>query len=404
MNCAEPIATIPAVASRRAGLRRRRIAAVLLAGATLLAMGGCKRKAAPPPVAAPTDPAVVKPREPLASQLKTMPAGTAPITTIVRVPGRIDFDAQRVARIGANVTGRITELDAMVGQPVKGGDLLARLNSTELGAAHLAYAKAVAHRELQQRAVERARLLLASDVIGTAELQRRQSELRVAEAERRSAAEQLRVMGVREKDLARSSAGGAADTIASITSTIDGVVVERTVNRGQVVQPSDTLFTVADLSHVWAVALVPESEAQHVRVGQTARIEIPAVENGEPVSGELIWVSDIVDPQTRMIDVRSDIENGKRLLKPGMLVNMVIESGALPQLVVPTSAVVRELNVDNVFVKTGDNEYRLTPLRLGDEHGDLRVVESGITEGQVIVIDGAFHLNNERKSAEMEGP
>lgn len=356
--------------------------------------------AAQPPI----DSMMVKARQPLASQLKTAEVGKLPIATTVRVPGRVAFDDRRVARIGVNVTGRVSELRANVGDVVKPGDLLAELNSTELSTARLAFVKAAAQRDLQSRAVERARLLLKSDVIGSAELQRRQSELSVAQAEEHSAAEQLRVMGMDENEIAKLRQRQKVETVSSVRSTIPGAVVERRVDRGQVVGPTDTLFTVADLSHVWAIALVPESDARSVSVGQTARLDVPALDLEEPLEGKLIWVSDVVDPQTRMINVRMDIDNQHRLLKPGMLATMIIESRATPTLVVPTSAVVRELNVDHVFVQTAPDTYRLTPVKLGDEQGVSRVLVSGVTEGQTIVVDGAFHLNNERRSADLEAP
>jgi cobalt-zinc-cadmium efflux system membrane fusion protein len=170
-----------------------------------------------------------------------------------------------------------------------------------------------------------------------------------------------------------------------------------------VVQPAEALFTVADLSTVWVVAQVPEVEAGRVRVGQKVRVSVPA--NGEePVEGRLAWVADTVDPETRTVTVRTELPNPQRLLKPAMLASMAIEPLPQPRLVVPSAAVVREDNEDHVFVRqSATGSYRLTRVQLGDEVGGLRVVRGGLRGGETIVVEGGFHLNNERKHGGQEG-
>ncbi|WP_193037808.1 efflux RND transporter periplasmic adaptor subunit [Ralstonia pseudosolanacearum] len=371
-----------------------RFAAV--AAAAVLLLGACGKDGTDAAKAAQqaADPNVVVAPPALTARLKVAPAGQQAVSERLRVPGQIDFDEQRVARIGASVTGRVTELLVVPGQQVKAGDILAQLHSTELGTAQLAYQKAVAQRDLQARALERAKLLLAADVIGSAELQKRQSELAMAEAEVRAAVDQLRVMGV-------SMRTGGMSSISPVVASLGGTVVERKVTRGQVVQPADALFTVADLSRVWVVGQVPESAAPLVRAGQAVEIETGAP--GERIVGKLIWVSDIVDPQTRTVTVRTEVDNPERALKPSMLATLLIESRPEQKLVVPTSAVVREDNRDYVFVQASPTDYRLVPVKLGDESNGVRPVTSGLQAGQPIVVDGGFHLNNERKRAEMEG-
>ena len=110
------------------------------------------------------------------------------------MPGRIEADETRLARIGAPVPGRITDLQAREGDTVKRGQPLAVLNSTELSTAQLAYLKALSQRSLAARAASRAQQLLDADVIGAAELQRRQAELAQAEAEVNAAGDQLKVL------------------------------------------------------------------------------------------------------------------------------------------------------------------------------------------------------------------
>jgi len=182
-----------------------------------------------------------------------------------------------------------------------------------------------------------------------------------------------------------------------------GVVVERHLALGQVVQPSDSLFVVADLSKVWAIANVPEQQVRLVKLGQNVTMEIPALA-GEKRKGRLVFVGHTVDPKTRTVLIRTELDNANGLLKPSMLATMLVEGEAQPQLVVPSSAVVRENNADNVFVMESKDRFRLRPVKLGVEQNGRRVVLSGISAGDKVVMDGAFHLNTERNRQTTEAP
>ena len=372
---------------------------------SLLLLGGlsaCKEKPETVSNAPAVDPNLVNAPDTLLKVLKVEEASTSPVSETLRVAGRVDFDEQRVARIGAPVTGRVTELLANPGDSVKQGQALAQLHSVELGNAQLAYVKAAAQAKLQAQNAERARLLFTSDVIGAAELQRRESEYAIAQAEQRAAADQLRVLGISAKSLDTMASSGGINSVSPVVATLSGVVVERKVAKGQVVQPADALYTVADLSRVWVIAQVPEAESSAVKLGQTVQVEVPALGNG-PLTGKLIFVSDIVNPETRTVTVRTEMENPHRDLKPAMLATMLIQSRPQERLVVPSAAVVREDNSDYIFVATGPKQFRLTSVKLGPEQNHLRVVDSGLKAGEKIVVEGAFHLNNERKRAELEG-
>lgn len=177
----------------------------LLLTAALLA--GCNKEDSKAVVQQPADPARVVPAPELLAQLKLAKVNTRPVAETLRVAGRIDFDEQRLARIGATVTGRVTDIDALLDQ-VRKGDVLARLNSSELTTQQLAYLKARAELELNRRNAERAKALFDADVIGAAELQRRQSEYQISVAETRAAADQLQLLGVSPAAIARLGSQG----------------------------------------------------------------------------------------------------------------------------------------------------------------------------------------------------
>jgi len=361
----------------------------------IAALGACNKKNDKPEGETKADPMVVTASAPLLAQVKIETSHTAPVSDTIRVAGRIDFDEQRLARIGSSVNGRVTDLYAQLGQSVNKGEVLARLHSSELSTAQLAYLKSKSQMELNRRNVERAQALFATDVISDAELQRRSNEFEIASAETRAARDQLRVLGLPQSSIDQLGKSGAIDSIAPVVSSIKGVVVERRVAAGQVVQPADSLFVIAELSRVWAIAQVPEQQVSQVKEGQAVQIEIPALANDKLV-GKLIFVGQTVNPETRTVLVRTELDNKDGRLKPAMLATMLIESVPVERLVVPHSAVVREDDTDHVFIALPDNQFRLIRVKLGPAHNGHRVVLEGLKAGEKIVVEGAFHLNNER--------
>ena len=342
------------------------------------------------------DPNVVVVNQDLRKIITDGKAQVSPFVEELRASGRIDFNELFLSRIGANVTGRVSDILAVPGQIVKQGDVLAKITSTELTQSQLAYLKAKSASQLADQAANRAKILYKEDVIALAELQRREAESSSAKAEFRAANDQLRVQGMDQSSIDKLAKSGVIESINNVVATIPGEIVERKINKGQVVQPADALFTVADLSTLWAISEVPESNSYLIHKGQKASLIIPALRNQE-IEGTVAHVDSIVNPQTRTVVVRMELANKEGQIKPGMLATMLIESQPMDKLVVPVGAVVREDNHDHVFVRMDDDLYRMVPVKLGPEGKGFRPVISGLKEGQEIAIEGAYHLNTERK-------
>ena len=347
------------------------------------------------------DPMEVSVRPDMAAYFKVGKVERVDVAQSLDAVGRIEADARRVARIGAAVSGRVTDIVAEVGDTVRRGQPLAELASPELTTAQLNYLRAFSASTQAERAVDRARQLLQADVIGTAELQRRESELNIARAELRAAGDQLSLIGISDTQMAELRANGTLSARIQIASSLAGVVIERKLSKGQVAQPGDSLFTIADLSSVWVVGSLPEQVARQVRVGQTVEMEVAAL-RGKKLTGKIIHVGDIVSADTRTIEFRTEVANPQRELKPLMMVSMRVLGDSLRQLAIPVEAVVRHNDRDHVFVRQAADRFKLVPVDLGAAVGALRPVRAGLQEGAEIAVSGAFHLNNERRRAELE--
>ena len=381
---------------------RLRLGAVA-AAALCMALLGCKPAAPDSQAAAKpaSDPLVVQLEPAMAARFTVAEVQLADIVPVQEVPGRIEANERQVTRIGASVTGRVTEVLVEVGDRLVSGQALARVASPELTQAQMAFLRAHASAALAERAVERARQLFQADVIGSAELQRRESELAMARAEQRAMGDQLRLMGINAAALDQLREKGTLQPHAAVVSPQAGVVIERKVSNGQVAQPGDPLFTVADLGNVWVVGALPEQTARTVQVGQRVDIEVPAL-GGRELSGKIVYVGDTVSPETRTVPIRTQVDNRARDLKPQMLATMRIRGEGSAQLVVPQEAVVRENDRDHVYLRQAEGVYRYTAVDLGPAQNGLRPVLKGLAQGDPVVVQGAFHLHNERKRAELQ--
>ena len=337
----------------------------------------------------------------LMTQIKVIAIGEDQVHDSFRLPARIDLDQQHVARIGATVTGRIIDTEAVLGQEVRKGEQIATLSSTELGLAQAAYLKASSQVNLRRLAVSRAKRLLASDVIAAAELQEREGTLTEADVDLRTATDQLRAFGMSNSDLIRLSQEQKINSVLPITASIKGTIVERKVTVGQVVQPADALFTIANLSHVWVVAELPEQQASWAHKGDEAEVTIAALPEAK-LSGRLIYVADMVDPNTRTVTVRMELPNPQRKLKPHMLATLLIRKQGVQELILSDSAVLRVNDSDHVFIQTGPDVFQLKPVKLGIRYGNVRRILEGLKQGDKVVVEGGFHLNSERQRKELE--
>jgi cobalt-zinc-cadmium efflux system membrane fusion protein len=383
----------------------RRIAALTLSCFALVLAACGKDEAAKKPeapaVQKKSDPMVVELNAEMTKQFRVEAAQMASIAITQKIAGRIEANEHRTTRIGASVSGRVIQVMAEVGDRVKAGQALARLASPELTNAQLAFLRAVSSTKLAERSVERAQQLVLADVIGNAELQRREVELSVARAELRAASDQLRLIGMSAASIEKLRETGALASEVPITATRTGMVIERKVSQGQVAQPGDPLFTVADLSNVWVVGALPEQDANSVKLNQRVEVEVAAL-GQQVLKGRIVFISDTVQSDTRTVPIRTEVENPKFELKPQMLATLRLSGLFVEQLAVPATAVVRENDKDFVFVKIGDNRFRLTEVQLDPLAGELRPVRKGIDVGTPVVVDGSFHLNSQRKRAELE--
>ena len=375
-----------------------------LTAACVFPLSGCKKQATASvaEAAEAADPLSVNVAPALMESIKVGNPSVEDVRGVLQVSARVQTDASRIARVGSPVEGRILRLNVFEGESVRAGAALATLHSSDLSDAQMSLIKAYSDETLAEAAANRAEQLVAADVIGRAELERRQAEVVQASAEVSSYRTHLRGLGMTDAQIKLLQNSRKLSADYPIVSPRSGIVLERKITVGQVIQPADAAFTIADLSSVWIVANVPEQEAGSLHRGLEVSVVIPAHPD-QTIHGVLSYVAPIVDPATRTVEVRMDLPNPHSLYKPDELANVTFTGHTERKLTIPQAAIVREDNKDFVFIETGQNRFTLREITLGDESNDARVVEGGVTAQERIVMDGAFHLNNQRKQNAIKG-
>jgi cobalt-zinc-cadmium efflux system membrane fusion protein len=338
----------------------------------------------------------------LASSLRIGSPEMKDVVGTLEISAHVQTDSTRVARVGSPVSGRILKVLVFEGQTVHAGAALATLHSTSLSDTQVSLIKAYSDQTLAEAATKRAEQLVEAGVIGRAELERRQAELLQASTEVASFSTQLRGLGTTEAQIRSLETSRKISADYPIITPNGGTILERKVTAGQVVQPADEAFMVADLSSVWITANVPEEDAGTLHHGMQVTVRIPALPD-EKVLGHLTYVAPVVDPITRTVEVRMQLANPRGLFKPDELATMVFTGHTNRQLAIPQTAVVREDNKDQVFVEIAPNSFILREVDLGEESDDQRVVNGGVSASERIVLDGAFHLNNQRMQNSIKG-
>ena len=307
------------------------------------------------------------------------------------VPAEVQSDPAYTAHIASLSAGRVMRVDVAVGDAVVRGQRLATVASREVGESRGALNVARIRRDAARVTRDRQAQLVESGIGARRVLMDAEAELSAAEAEMRALAGSLRV------------AGGGAGAETAITSPIDGIVITRHAVAGEVTDALAPLFVISDPAHLRIVAEVPELDLALARRDAPVTLTVSAFPTEEWL-GHLDFVAPALDESTRTLEVRATLDAPTELLRSGLFGRLAIaQEGAEPEaLIIPREALTRLDGEDAVFVPADEpNTFRPLLVRLGRrDRGFVEVVE-GLSEGQIVVVSGAFTLKSELSRGEL---
>lgn len=376
---------------------------LLLAGALLLAIGCSRPQEEAKPEESKVPPNVIEMG--LEAQkhvgLKVARAELRQLTEYLQVTGTVQPLDSRVSHIRALARGRLEDVFVKVGDRVRRGQPLALYDNIEAGELVSQHAAAQAELgrlrvQLAIRAKQTERNKNLAEIgaapkkdyeLSLAEQQEVEQSIRSQESVLAGLTARLRRFGVTPGD-------PASATRTSLQAPFDGVVIKVNSAPGRVVDPSDELFTIADLSQVWVQAEVYEKDLGRIRVGQTATITVDTYP-GEPFSGRVTYIGDFLDPQTRTARVRCEVPNLGTRLKLEMFGSVQLPTTFSRKAVaVPQTALQQLEGKHVVFVSKGPTHFEMRAVKTGNTVQAQTEITEGLAAGEPIVVQGAFHLKS----------
>jgi membrane fusion protein, heavy metal efflux system len=320
-----------------------------------------------------------------AKGVKTMTVRKTAIPEYLDLPAHIEADPTRVVHVFAPAGGRITEMRVRPWDRVEKGQTLAMLESSDLARAVADYHKALADNQVKQKELSRSQDLLEHKAISEREFQQAQGDAQMSQADVQAAREQVQVFGM---DPDRAS------TQLLVKAPRSGVILDVGASSGefsQALSASAPLCTIADITTVWAVGDIYEKDLAAAKSGQEAQVTLNAYPD-QHWSGRVSVVSAAVDPTTRTLHVRIVLPNPDIRIKPAMFGAIRLLRSSVQGILVPSTAVVREGNDAYLYVSQANGRFVRRDIKLGRAVDGTLEILSGLSEGDVIVSEGALFL------------
>lgn len=332
----------------------------------------------------------LSPDSPKKAYVKTATLSLSQHPLLEPLAGKIAYNESVTSRISSPVAGRVIGTPAALGTQVQSGSTLLELDSPDVAAAEADYAKAQADLTLAKKAFNRQQELYAGKAVSQKDLEQAQDNFNDARSDVQRAQQRLKNLHITTSQ----NSGRFA-----LRSPLPGIVVERNINPGMEVRPDlpTPLFVVSDLKKLTVLMEVFEVNLGKIRLGQKLSISVPAYP-GEIFPATVMYIDQVLNENTRTVQVRCELSNNDGRLMPGMYATINVESGSGDQaIIVPLTAVFTEDNADYVFIALDANHYQQRPVNIGLRLKDKAIITQGLQPGEQVVTEGALMLRAEEE-------
>jgi cobalt-zinc-cadmium efflux system membrane fusion protein len=311
--------------------------------------------------------------------------------------GSIDFNEDMTLQVFTPYQGRIIDLFAKVGDEVKKGQTLFTIDSPDLLAADSNLIAAAGVLDLTTRNLARLRVLYETRAVAQKDLEQGISDQQTAEGALRAGRDAVRIFGKSDAEIDKIVAERRADPTLVVPSPIAGRVTARNAAPGLFVQPGNAPapYSVADVSTMWMLANVAESEVPAFHLGQLVKVSVLAYPD-KVFEGRISTIVSMVDPNTHRMLMRSDIDDPRHELRSGMFATFVIRTGnPVRSLAVPLDGVVREGDgTMTVWVTADRRRFTQRTVKIGMQKDGFRQILEGLQPGELVATSGALFLSN----------
>jgi len=339
------------------------------------------------------------------ASLKFATVQTASFRSEVQTEGKIATDDDQTTQIFSPYSGLVTRVLAKAGDHVRAGQPLFVVQASEFAQGQSDLASAVAQAKLTRAAAERQRELFKVSGAALKDLQQSEADFAAATANLEMVRNRLRILGRSDAEIARLEQGSNTKSAAQsvVASPINGVVTVRSVGVGQNIGSvtnggSNPAFVVSNVSTIWLVGQVRETDAPKARVGETVEVHVAALPE-RMFTAKVDYVAATVDPLTHRVAVRAAIANPGGLLKPEMFASFTLITDGVSQApAVPEAAVIYEADTARVWIAHPGRRLELRQITAGRSSGGMVEVLAGLTAGEQVVTSGSLFIDRAAQS------
>jgi membrane fusion protein, heavy metal efflux system len=323
----------------------------------------------------------------LRTQLAIEPAAVKDVARELVLPAMVEADPARTVNVMPSVTGQVIDLMAQLGGRVTKGQQLAIIDSSDLAQALSDEEKARSALKLTKQTLDRLMVLEKTSAIAVKDREQAQSDYAQAVSELDRADARLRAIG--------APLDAKANTrLLSVKSPIAGSVIALQVAPGAYVNdPTAAMMTIANLDVVWVTANVPEKDVSFVYPGQTVKVAVTSYPN-RAFDGKVLFVSDVIEPDTRRNKVRIEFKNPDKALKPNMFATVTFVAPPVTRITVPNSALLMTNDRTSVFVEVENWAFERREVEIAYQEGTATAIRNGLSPGDRVVVKGAVRLND----------
>ena len=330
---------------------------------------------------------VIPESSPLRKRLTVTPAHAEAVRAKLVLPAVVESDPARTAAVLTPLGGRVVEIKVALGDRVHQGQVLAVIDSPDLGQAFDDNDKAADASQLTRKNLARQEEQFKLGTASNRDLDQARSDNAQASSEYARTQARLKVLGVSAERQQHS-------TLLSVQAPLSGSVTTLTIARGNMINdPTQPIMTVADLSTVWVTALVPEKDVAAVAKDQDAEVALSAYP-GRVLHGKVLFISDIIEPDSRRDKLRIAFPNADVSLKPNMFATVTLVGPTETRVILPTSALLMNNDRTSVFVATAPWTFERRTVEARLEEGPTVTLGSGIKDGEQVVVKGGILLND----------
>lgn len=327
--------------------------------------------------------------------LKFITAEIKPITEFIKVPTVIVTNQNNEALVGSLMQGRVNKVYVNVGDYVKTGQVLMQIEGLEIGELKGNYLKSKANFDFAEQEYKRQKTLLEQNVGSQKIFLTAKAEYEKALAEFNAEDKKIHSVGLSHEDVERVNDEEHTSGLLSIKSPIDGIIVERNIVIGQLIETNTNAFRIINTGSVWADGQIYEKDMLKILGKPSIEFSSPSMPN-QSFKGKVIYIGQVVDEHTRTIKIRADIQNTGNKLKANMFGEMIIPlASGVKGIVIPTESVTKENNGSYVFIVENDSTFRKQIVQTGTELNAMVEIKEGLKAGERIVTKGVFFLKSE---------